>query len=510
MHNITHVNYIYFTVYTNTTTIGVIERSFQVTILDDNIVEEDEVFQVVLEVPEGGGSVGAQFRTNVTIIDNDRDLLAPKLTKSYENTTIARAGEVFSTRIDAVAASGEPMRLGGDRFFALIENNVAQWQAPPTQSGAQRNALRQQCTVTDEGNGTYTVHSVGIREQGVYQLRLYHAFPNSIRGEYFYDGFFERLAVQRLDHKVNFTWGEGNLIPRGSDYISIRWSGAVLPEQSGMYQFKVEADDHSRLWVDGELILDHWHERFVNLEPSRDFFMAADRLYEVVLEYREVRGEARARLLWAFEGGNLDVVPQRNLLSLFEIDRSPVLVTIQSADTTASTTECTGEGLYAATARRESSFTVCPRDQYRNLRDDDDLFYLATQRFSAVLYLVNNHGHNGVGAEAVTADMVYNPETSCYDFNYTPQIAGSYRLEVYFQEYRGATMNQVAGSPFYLTVDVDKISAPLSQVRNLPVPLYAEAGSCHNFTVVARDGAKNFLFHGGAGIQVSYDSSATL
>ena len=33
---------------------GIVERTFLINILDDNLVEEDEVFQVVLEIPEGG------------------------------------------------------------------------------------------------------------------------------------------------------------------------------------------------------------------------------------------------------------------------------------------------------------------------------------------------------------------------------------------------------------------------------------------------------------------------
>lgn len=472
------------------------------TILDDNIVEEDEVFQVVLEVPEGGGSVGAQFRTNVTIIDNDRALLSPKLTKSYENTTHARAGQAFSTTIHAVAATGQVMTVGGDRFFAMIENNVAQWQQPGTASGGQRNALRQVCIVSDLGTGEYTVHSEGVKEQGAYQLRIWHAFPNSIRGEYFYDGFFERLAVERLDHKVNFTWGTGNLIPRGNDYISVRWSGAVLPPHTGTYQFKVEADDHARLWINGELLLDHWHERYVNLEFSRDIYLVADDLQEVVMEYREVRGEARARLLWAYNGTGLDVVPQANLYSLFQIDRSPVMVTIQSADTVANTTECTGAGLYEGTARHESHFTVCPRDQYRNLRDDDDIFYLSSQLFSANLTMISDMGHSGVGAENVQPTKRYNPETHCFDFSYTPERAGMYQLGVFFETQSGAGTVHVAGSPFELEIQSDKISGPKSLVHGLPNPLMAEAGQCYNFTVVARDNAENFIFEGGAGIQV--------
>jgi hypothetical protein len=352
------------------------------------------------------------------------------------------------------------------------------------------------------GHGTYEIHSEGIKEQGVYQLRIWHAFPASIRGEYFYDGFFERLAVQRLDHKVNFTWGTGNLIPRGSDYISVRWSGAILPPESGLYEFRVDADDHARLWIDGQLILDHWHERYVNLEPSRFLQLTADTLYEVVLEYREVRGEAYARLMWGYNGRNATVIPQANLFSLFEIDRSPVLVTIHSADTSAETTECLGEGLYGAVALRRSEFTVCPRDEYRNLRDDDDDFYLSTQRFSALLRLVDDRGHDGVGAEELVPTMVYNHDTFCFDFSYTSERAGEYELQVLYRTDRRANATHVAGSPFYLTVEVERMSGPKSLVKGLASPLYAEAGSCHNFTVVARDNAENLIFYGGVGIQV--------
>jgi hypothetical protein len=248
--------------------------------------------------------------------------------------------------------------------------------------------------------------------------------------------------VQRLDHQVNFTWGTGKLIPRGSDYISVRWSGCVLPEESGSYRFKVEADDHARLWVGGDLLLDHWHEQYVNLEPSREVYLTGGRLVEVVMEYREVRGEARARLTWAFESAALAVIPQDRLYSLFEIDRSPVLVTVASADTSAATSECTGDGLYGATALAESYFSVCPRDTYRNLRDDDDEFYLSTQLFSASLTLTATQetDHYGVGSERVTPTHVFNTLTKCFDFTYTPELAGGYSLSVTYETARGESL----------------------------------------------------------------------
>jgi hypothetical protein len=223
---------------------GVIERSFKIVILDDNIVEEDEVFQVVLEVPIGGGTVGAQFRANVTIIDDDRPLLSPKLSKVLQNYTNAKAGESFTVYAQAVTSSGDVMTMGGDKFYAILENDLQQWDAPgatawtlgsgntsPFTEVGQRNSIRKACDVSDLGSGQYSITCPdGVEEQGQYQLRIYHAFPDTIKGEYYYDGFFDTLAMRRLDQKVNFTWGYGRLLPRGSDYITIRWSGAVKPK----------------------------------------------------------------------------------------------------------------------------------------------------------------------------------------------------------------------------------------------------------------------------------------
>jgi hypothetical protein len=55
---------------------------------------------------------------------------------------------------------------------------------------------------------------------------------------------------------VNFTWGTGRLMPRGRDFISIRWTGVFMAKWPRTY-FAVKADGHARLWVNGDLILDH-------------------------------------------------------------------------------------------------------------------------------------------------------------------------------------------------------------------------------------------------------------
>jgi hypothetical protein len=49
-------------IYTSSQTLsfseGVVEQSFLIRIINDNLVEENEVFQVYLDVPKGGGYLG--------------------------------------------------------------------------------------------------------------------------------------------------------------------------------------------------------------------------------------------------------------------------------------------------------------------------------------------------------------------------------------------------------------------------------------------------------------------
>jgi hypothetical protein len=483
---------------------GIVELSFLITIIDDNIPEENEVFQVVLETPNGGGSVGAQFRTNVTIIDDDIPLLAAKLTYPLTTSLNVKAMEPLQAIIEAHSADGQVMRLGGNHFLSIIENDLNGISGRDPLFGYQRLTTHRICNESDLGNGHYSFDCPPIEQQGNYQLRIWHAFPETIKGEYYFDGFFERLALTRMDSNVNFTWGTGRLMPRGSDYISIRWSGALQSKESGNYYFKVNADDHARLWINGKLLLDHFHERSVYLENPFPIYLNAHTLYEIILEYREVTGDAYAILLWKTPlSHKYEVITSSSLFSLFEIDQSPVLISINSSETSSLTTECNGDGLYHAIALHPATFQICPRDVYGNLRDDDDLYYLSTQLFSSKLILQSDEGYHGIGKEVVTVELTYDPLSHCFNAYYIPEIGGIYDLYVQYQSFPDSLPEHVVGSPFVVTVEPDISFGPLSQIFDLPQPLALEAGSCANFTIIMRDKAFNLRLQGNDELEVS-------
>ena len=101
---------------------------------------------------------------------------------------------------------------------------------------------------------------------GAFIYSFIHAFPTccflpgGLSGQYFSDAYFQHVVFERIDYVVNFTWGMGRITPNGANYVSVRWTGAVLSGVVGYYSFRVQGDAMARLWVDGDLLLDQVSE----------------------------------------------------------------------------------------------------------------------------------------------------------------------------------------------------------------------------------------------------------
>src|SRR5690606_35991230 len=81
------------------------------------------------------------------------------------------------------------------------------------------------------------------------------------KGEYFGN---RNLAgaplIVRDDADINFDWGTSAPFPGApADNWSVRWT-REMNFASGAYRFTVKVDDGVRLWVDGNLMIDQWHE----------------------------------------------------------------------------------------------------------------------------------------------------------------------------------------------------------------------------------------------------------
>ncbi|MFZ2486592.1 MAG: PA14 domain-containing protein [Anaerolineae bacterium] len=115
-------------------------------------------------------------------------------------------------------------------------------------------------------------------------------------GEYFNN---ETLAgnpvVTRTDSTIDFRWDLGSPAAGvNPDHFSARWQGTITVP-GGDYTFTMGSDDGSRLWIDGDLVMDYWNtccqywNRNVTLSPGA---------HSVRMEMREIGGAAWAYLGW--------------------------------------------------------------------------------------------------------------------------------------------------------------------------------------------------------------------
>jgi hypothetical protein len=477
---------------------------------------------VVLLQPEGGGSLSAQFRTNITIRDNDANITSGEYSVPLIDTVKAIAGQRFEVTYQSRykvfnVASGRTVGIanvssGGDFFISSVK-------ASP------KTSQRMFCPVLDLGNGRQNISCV-LHHQGSYELRTWLALPGGLLGNYYRDPFFQTLAVSRIDSTLNFTWGFGRIMPRGKDYATVRWEGALRVDVSAVYEIQVFANDYVRLWIADELSLNYtsgYSE--TKSSPSAYVWLNSEQLTHILLDYRKLDGFAYISLQWRLikptnssylsstspvlvSNSTFSVIPKSSLFSLHELPAVNVIVS--STETNANATRCEGLGLRESTVGEVATFSLCPKDRFGNLRDDIDEDFLATEGFNAEFVLTDDQGYDGLGSLyyrtapiVIRPILVYNYTTNCYDASYMAEVAGLYNLNVTFSN--GA--QTVCGTNLTMRVSASpRTNAALSEVFGLQrdIAKYILAGSCFNFTIRSRDIKGNLRKHGGDNFTVSF------
>ncbi|MAT99820.1 MAG: hypothetical protein CL608_21985 [Anaerolineaceae bacterium] len=81
------------------------------------------------------------------------------------------------------------------------------------------------------------------------------------KGEYFNNSsLFGSPVLVRDDQRIDFSWGGGSPASNvPADQFSARWTRTVSLE-GGRYRITARGDDGIRVWANGQLVIDQWHE----------------------------------------------------------------------------------------------------------------------------------------------------------------------------------------------------------------------------------------------------------
>ncbi|GHB32852.1 hydrolase [Streptomyces viridiviolaceus] len=116
-------------------------------------------------------------------------------------------------------------------------------------------------------------------------------------------GFDPQLDFDNLEPRLAFATGQ-------PDDVSVRWTGKLVPEKSGAHTFSVTADNGFRLWIGGELAIDHWVDDWDREQTAEPIDLTAGQPYDIKLEYFEHYGGSNLHLRWTEPGGAKEPVPQ--------------------------------------------------------------------------------------------------------------------------------------------------------------------------------------------------------
>ncbi len=135
-------------------------------------------------------------------------------------------------------------------------------------------------------------------------FELGSAAKNGLRAEYFRlenpDRTLPDLSGQtpvliRRDANIDFADARSFALPFDTDF-AVRWTGRLNAAQGGEYAFALQTDDGSRLWIDGELVVDNDNANGQRQRVGKATLTAG--MHEIRVEYMQRGNEASAVFKW--------------------------------------------------------------------------------------------------------------------------------------------------------------------------------------------------------------------
>jgi alpha-D-xyloside xylohydrolase len=127
-----------------------------------------------------------------------------------------------------------------------------------------------------------------------------------LTGSYYAGAHFDRLVARRTDSKIDIYFSGGQTHPNRLIHphlpdgeVSVRWEGEVEPALTGEYLFQTFSNNGIKLWVDDQLVVNHWRQFWLPWKDLARVHLEARRRYRVRLEWTKDQGELTAvNLSW--------------------------------------------------------------------------------------------------------------------------------------------------------------------------------------------------------------------
>ena len=124
---------------------------------------------------------------------------------------------------------------------------------------------------------------------------------------------FTNLVLTRNDATIDKVWNSVSPGPGvNATYYTVRWLGQVQPQYSETYYFVTKTNDGTKLWINGQLLVDKWVQQSAT-EWTGAIDLRAGVLYDLKMEYFQATGNGEAHLSWYSDSQVKQIVPMERL-----------------------------------------------------------------------------------------------------------------------------------------------------------------------------------------------------
>jgi beta-glucosidase len=110
--------------------------------------------------------------------------------------------------------------------------------------------------------------------------------------------FTGKPFLSRQDPSIDFHWTLfGPATGMDAGFYSVRWTGQLISPVSGTYKIGLEGNDGYRLYINDQLLVDHWSKQSYRTILANYVFEKGKR-YNIRVEFYEPRGNASIKLVW--------------------------------------------------------------------------------------------------------------------------------------------------------------------------------------------------------------------
>lgn len=142
--------------------------------------------------------------------------------------------------------------------------------------------------------------------------RLVLQSGEGLRGQYFPDADLSGTpAAVAIDREISIATVFERWRARPPAIFSVQWSGYIHVENAGPYTFLLTSDDGSRLYVDGNLVVQN--DGMHAAQTATGTLALTEGPHDVLLQYRQLGGAWALNWSWARDGQAPATVPSRVL-----------------------------------------------------------------------------------------------------------------------------------------------------------------------------------------------------